>query len=172
MVSKLEPVNREDSNIESFAERLVAERSRLGWSQTDLRARMGVGKLTQIRYEKGETSPGVDYLATLDDLGFDVMYLITGIRGSESLDSELQNLVDAYSDAPDAVKRSAWGVLISPYSRDVERAKAQPGWFRHEVRGESDPRYKGSEHTAPRTAQELGPASMFPGQVDPDQGDD
>lgn len=171
MVSKMEPVNAEISILGAFAERLVAERTRLKWSQTDLRARTGVGKLTQIRYEKGETSPGIDYLATLDGLGFDVMYLITGVRGSDSLDAELQNLVDAYSDAPDAVRRSAWGVLISPYSRDVERAKAQPGWFKHEVRGEHDARYKAREHIAPMTVQEKGPESMFPGQIDPEEGD-
>ncbi|GLO54789.1 transcriptional regulator [Pseudomonas putida] len=64
----------------SIGERLKEERSRLGLSQTDLGAAGGVGKTTQINYEKGTGSPDAKYLAAVEPLGIDVLYVVTGER--------------------------------------------------------------------------------------------
>ncbi len=64
----------------SIGERLKEERSRLGFSQTDLGAAGGVGKTTQINYEKGAGSPDAKYLAAVSPLGIDVLYVVTGER--------------------------------------------------------------------------------------------
>lgn len=64
----------------SIGERLKEERSRLGLSQTDLGAAGGVGKTTQINYEKGAGSPDAKYLAAVEPLGVDVLYVVTGVR--------------------------------------------------------------------------------------------
>lgn len=74
---------------------------------------MGVGKTTQIKYENGDTSPDVDYLAELNALGFDVLYLLTGTRGSGAMAPEHQNLIDAYEAVPEDLKRAVFGVLLS-----------------------------------------------------------
>ena len=142
MVPKSKPVNNESPVFGSFCERFVAERKRLGWSQTDLRTRMGVGKSTQINYESGESSPNADYLAGLDDLGFDVMYLLTGLRRAGGLSDEHQNLLDAYIAADESTRLAVFGVLTARYSDDPQRARSAPGWFRHEVLGEEDVRYQ------------------------------
>lgn len=64
----------------TIGDRLKEERSRLGLSQTDLGAAGGVGKTTQINYEKGSGSPDAKYLAAVAELGVDVLYVVTGER--------------------------------------------------------------------------------------------
>lgn len=64
--------------------RLLEERNRLGMNQTEFATRGGVGKATQINYEKGERSPDASYLQAIADEGADVLYIVTGKRGSES----------------------------------------------------------------------------------------
>ncbi|WP_455805161.1 MULTISPECIES: helix-turn-helix domain-containing protein [Pseudomonas] len=64
----------------TIGERLKEERSRLGLSQTDLGAAGGVGKTTQINYEKGTGTPDAKYLAAVEELGVDVLYVVTGRR--------------------------------------------------------------------------------------------
>jgi transcriptional regulator with XRE-family HTH domain len=46
----------------SIFSRLAEVRARTGLSQADFARKVGVGKSTQIRYEKGEVWPAVDYL--------------------------------------------------------------------------------------------------------------
>lgn len=71
----------------AIGDRLKEERSRLGLSQTDLGAVGGVGKTTQINYEKGERSPDATYLAAVAAKGIDVLYVVTGQRVPQAADS-------------------------------------------------------------------------------------
>lgn len=64
----------------TIGERLKEERSRLGMNQTDIGALGGVGKTTQINYEKGNGVPDARYLAAVAEKGVDVLYVITGQR--------------------------------------------------------------------------------------------
>ena len=64
----------------TFADRLRKERQKTGMNQTDFGALGGVAKSAQINYEKGERSPGADYLLALIPYGIDVSYLLTGER--------------------------------------------------------------------------------------------
>jgi transcriptional regulator with XRE-family HTH domain len=67
--------------------RLKEERARLKLSQTDLGAAGGVGKTTQINYEKGVGSPDATYLAAVAEKGVDVLYVVTGERKPQLADS-------------------------------------------------------------------------------------
>lgn len=168
MASKTERVNRYDLNNGTFSARLVAERERLGLTQIELRTRTGATKATQSRYETGESLPAADYLAALDAVGVDVMYLLTGERSAGALDDELQNLVDAYVHAGDATKAAVFGVLVAPYSEDARRARKEPGWFAHEVRGDEDVRYVRQVDvvpTPPPTLQDAPSALDLPGKL-------
>lgn len=60
--------------------RLKEERERLGMSQTQLGELGGVGKMSQINYEKDQRSPKADYLTALDAIGIDISYVLTGRR--------------------------------------------------------------------------------------------
>lgn len=174
MVRKTVPVNRADKDIGTFGGRLWAERDRIGLKQADLCVRLGVSKTTQIQYEQNKSRPGVDYLVDLEGIGFDLMYLLTGVRGGDALSAEHQNLIEAYDDAPPDVKRAAFGVLLSPYARDVERARVEPGWFRHEVKGEGDVRFvqHKHDHPSPSIIHDGGTLPRVPGQVLPTKLDE
>lgn len=83
----------------AIGDRLKEERSRLGFSQTDLAGAGGVGKTTQINYEKGERSPDASYLAAVAERGVDVLYVVTGERKPQaagSFNAEEVQLVERY----------------------------------------------------------------------------
>ncbi|MGP9500250.1 XRE family transcriptional regulator [Halomonas sp. AOP43-D1-4] len=63
-----------------IGERLKEERERIGLSQTALAQIGGVGKTTQIKYEKGTSSPDSSYLSAVADEGVDIFYVLKGQR--------------------------------------------------------------------------------------------
>lgn len=73
-------VNKEGLNLSTFGERLKQERERLAMSQTALAEVGGVGKTTQINYEKDVRRPDSGYLAALAAAGVDTQFLLTGSR--------------------------------------------------------------------------------------------
>jgi transcriptional regulator with XRE-family HTH domain len=84
--------------LSTIGERLKDERVRLGKSQTDMASVGGVGKTTQINYEKGVRSPDAAYLAAVAAAGVDVLYVLTGQRssGEETLAPDEAALLDNY----------------------------------------------------------------------------
>lgn len=99
LVQLIEPVNVWGSKNMTIGERLKEERSRLGLSQTDLGAAGGVGKTTQINYEKGSGSPDAKYLAAAAELGVDVLYVVTGERkptAAGSISTEAAKFLEVY----------------------------------------------------------------------------
>lgn len=64
--------------------RLREERERLGLTQEAFGTAGGVLKRAVINYEKGERFPDVSFLAGVADAGADVLYIVTGKRGSAS----------------------------------------------------------------------------------------
>ncbi|HCE7248665.1 TPA: helix-turn-helix transcriptional regulator [Pseudomonas aeruginosa] len=97
----------------SIGERLKEERDQLGLSQTAFGAFGGVQKQAQIKYEKGERSPGADYLAAVAKVGADVQYILTGVRRQDSLSDDESELVARFRKAPQAVKASALAGLAA-----------------------------------------------------------
>lgn len=121
--------------------RLAFERDSLNFKIVDWALQCGVTKQTQIKYEGGANFPDTRYLVEADRLGADVMYILTGSRTYEAMSDEHQNLLEAYLDAPAELKRAAFAVLLSPYVSDYERARVDPGYYRHEIKGEEDVRF-------------------------------
>jgi phage repressor protein C with HTH and peptisase S24 domain len=100
MVHECEPVNGWSSILSTFGGRLKEERARLSMSQTELAAIGGVGKTTQINYEKDARSPDAAYLSALARAGVDVQYLLTGHRfGTEPAPKQKTHRVDDGSQA-------------------------------------------------------------------------
>lgn len=64
--------------------RLREERERLGLTQEAFGTAGGVLKRAVINYEKGERFPDVSFLAGVAAVGADVLYIVTGKRGSAS----------------------------------------------------------------------------------------
>lgn len=69
----------------SIGTRLREERERLGRSQTDFGASVGVKKQTQISWEKGTSSPPVAALEVWMREGVDVVYVLTGRRSGDAI---------------------------------------------------------------------------------------
>jgi transcriptional regulator with XRE-family HTH domain len=86
---------KKNKKIPGVGIRITQERKRLGYSQAALSAKLGKATLTQISYESDETRPDADYFFSLDELGADIYYIITG-RQLEALkeDDERQLLAD------------------------------------------------------------------------------
>lgn len=112
-------------------------------SQTDLRIRTGVGKNTQVNYESGKSVPDALYLAALDRMGFDILYIVTGDRTSGSqLSEQQQNLIDIWEAAPAQLRDAALAVLLSPHHKElIKRDRDIPGRFAAGVLGEDAPRF-------------------------------
>ena len=88
----------------TIGDRLKEERSRLGLSQTDLGAAGGVGKTTQINYEKGAGSPDAKYLSAVASLGVDILYVVTGVatpRVAEGFTATENTLISQYRALPE-----------------------------------------------------------------------
>lgn len=141
MVRKNIPVNTKSKDLSTFGGRLAFERDSLGFTIVDWALQCGVTKQTQIKYEGGANFPDARYLVEADRLHADVMYILTGSRTYEAMSDEHQNLLEAYLDAPAELKRAAFAVLLSPYVSDYERARVDPGYYRHEIKGEEDVRF-------------------------------
>jgi transcriptional regulator with XRE-family HTH domain len=73
-------------------QRIKKERMRLGLSQPKFAEACGVGKNTQINYEKGENSPDLEYLSKASELGVDYIYVMTGIASPKKEESALLTL--------------------------------------------------------------------------------
>lgn len=87
-----------------IGERLKEERERIGLSQTEFAAKAGASKNSQYNYEKGERSPDAAYLAAADEMGVDVLYVVTGQRTpkpSSSLNSDESDLIEHYRQLPE-----------------------------------------------------------------------
>lgn len=93
-------------SMESIGQRLREERERRGLSQTEMAAIAsnkgvaGTTRQSQSRYEQGKQQPGVLYLAALGDAGFDVWYVMTGVRSGVQADSQGKVEAVQYTSTP------------------------------------------------------------------------
>lgn len=86
-----------------IGDRLREEREKLQLNQTQAGELCGVQKNTVLRWELGKASMPVDSLAILGTHGFDVLYIVTGVRTPEreiesDLNPKTRRFVDAVAD--------------------------------------------------------------------------
>lgn len=96
----------------TISKRLLEERKRLKMSQTEFAQCAGTTKKSQIEYEKERLPAFAAYLAAIAAAGVDVQYVLTGQRSAEPvLTPEEKNLLDAWQNAPQAVRAAALAAL-------------------------------------------------------------
>jgi len=81
-----------------IGKRLRDERKRLGWSQQFAATTVGVSREMWAKYEGG-AEPGAKALARMLSAGVDVLYVLTGQRGTasrETLSTNERTLLDNY----------------------------------------------------------------------------
>ena len=114
-----------------IAQRLKAERERLGLTQTEFAALGGVGRKTQFNYEAGERAPDAVYLAAVQRAGVDVLYVVSGehaggVAPAPTLSPDEVELLQLFRAAPLAVKAAAIGALSSADARSARPQPASP----------------------------------------------
>lgn len=65
-------------NLDGLGARLRHERARLGWNQQTMADKAGITRITQSRYERGETYPDLVYLNALVREGLNFWYVCCG----------------------------------------------------------------------------------------------
>jgi transcriptional regulator with XRE-family HTH domain len=64
----------------ALGKRLAEERVRIGKAKGVFGSACGISRTAQYQYEKGIRSPDTDYLGAAEELGVDVLYVLTGAR--------------------------------------------------------------------------------------------
>ena len=105
------------SSKDTFGARLKFERERLGYTQDEFGSGGGVTRLTQSKYEKGDSSPDMNYLMAIEAMGADFNYLLTGEKSSyksaEDVWNEQANLASAVVEELEKAI-NAKGVVLTP----------------------------------------------------------
>ena len=74
-------------------DRLLEERQRLGLTQTQAGQAAGVTMVTWQSWERSGRFPNADALAKLYSVGFDVLYVVTGVRNAATLENDQAQVV-------------------------------------------------------------------------------
>ncbi|TCP13789.1 helix-turn-helix protein [Crenobacter luteus] len=105
-------MNTENQKI---GERLWQERTRFGWTQTEMAKRGGVGISTYSSYEAGNSSPKAENLQQWAQHGVDVLYVVTGQGTDGKLSPDEMMVLGYWRDSPDEL-RSAWLAFYQAYA--------------------------------------------------------
>jgi len=109
--------------------RLREERERLGMTQRVFGDIGGVEPNAQGKYESGERTPRLDYLAALAAKGVDALYVLNGIRTPaplESLTAEEAGLLGAFRRLPATDQAALWHLLGRLVGEGVGREASRP----------------------------------------------
>lgn len=94
-------------------ERILEERKRLGFNQTDFARLGGVQISAQVNYEKGVRVPNADYLSAIAKAGADVLYILQGHRSARFLNSEERFLLEKFRLSTPSTQAAIWQLLLS-----------------------------------------------------------
>lgn len=95
-----------------FGQKMKEERSRLGFTQPQLAELLSSSKRTLVDWENEKSSPTAKQLMMMFNLGFDVSYLLTGVRSVQALSTEEQLILDKYRQASPEVRNKMLLVLL------------------------------------------------------------
>ncbi len=101
------------TNLTRMNERILEERKKLGFNQTDFAKIGGVQISAQSNYEKGTRIPNADYLAGIESVGADIFYIVTGKRSSHHLSSEEVFLLEKFRTADKNKQVAIWSLLLT-----------------------------------------------------------
>lgn len=115
--------------MNGIGQRLREERERLGMTQRVFGDIGGVEPNAQGKYESGERSPRVDYLAALAARGVDAQYVLSGIRTPaplEGLNTDESGLLGAFRQLSCDDQAALWHLLRRLTNNDKSRQAVRP----------------------------------------------
>ncbi len=95
----------------SFGTRLKAERVRLGLTQTAMAELAGVRANAQLGYEKDNSSPSAEYLASLVKHGLDINFLFHGDDIGIEPPQQVAQLLSVVTQLPPAHQATGFAML-------------------------------------------------------------
>ncbi|MBM2883155.1 helix-turn-helix transcriptional regulator [Chromobacterium phragmitis] len=95
----------------NIGDRLREERNRLSLTQQDGAKAAGVGYTTYMAYEAGRSFPNAEALNLLHSVGFDVLYVVTGVRNGAALSNEDSSLLAALNQTDERGRATAIAAL-------------------------------------------------------------
>lgn len=111
---------------EEIGTRLQEERKRCSKTQNELAEALGIAKRTQANYESGASDATAAYLSKVaTQFGFDVPYILTGVRTTlplDSLTSVEDSLLKHFRTIPEDDQKAIWRILRA-MSDDAVRTK-------------------------------------------------
>ncbi|HKS12075.1 MAG TPA: helix-turn-helix transcriptional regulator [Pseudomonas sp.] len=120
--------------MNAFGSRIRAERERLGMTQRVFGDIGGVEPNAQGKYESGERTPRLDYLAAVTSQGVDALYVLSGNRTAAAVDTlstEEDQLLASFRRLPPADQAAVSRLLGSLSRQPGERERSR---FAQQVR--------------------------------------
>lgn len=108
-----------------IGENIKTERERLGLTQSQLAASLGITGKTQGLYERGQRSPSAEYLSAFAAIGGDVLFVITGERLQTDSPAAVPQGVDAEMLENISALNEHYAGLLSEMARVLLRAQAK-----------------------------------------------
>lgn len=99
--------------VMSFSKRLKEEKKRLKENQATIAKYAGITEKSVGAYERGENNPPCSFLEKIAPYGFDVQYILTGVRSDTALRPDERELLTLYKAAPENIKQAVKAVLLS-----------------------------------------------------------
>lgn len=110
-----------------IGDRLREERERAGYTQEQFGEMLGVKKVAQYNYERGERVPDARYLGLAADNGVDVLYVLTGERHDNVARGNIElGVLQRFRKAKET-ERYAVTLLLGVL---IEEIPVPPGWSR------------------------------------------
>ncbi len=94
-------------------ERLKEERKRLSIKQKELASWIGCTPQTLLKYEKNTLGISVNLLNKLASRGFDIQYIVTGVRSDSAYSDDEKELLELYRNAQSSLQVGAKAMLAS-----------------------------------------------------------
>ncbi len=103
----------------SVGARIHEERVRLQLSQTELAEKLGISRTSATLYEAGKHLPRAEVLIGLNELGADVMYILTGRKPSAAAELDLDVMAFALEEV---ARQTPSGDQVPSYREALCRA--------------------------------------------------
>ena len=81
--------------MNSPGDRLKEQRKNMGWSQKDLESKTGKNQVQISCYEQGKRAIPIEFLQSLDAVGFDAGYIVTGKKTGQGPETQDEGLIEA-----------------------------------------------------------------------------
>ena len=123
------------TKLQEIGERLREERLRLTWTLETMAKNAGIALNSVRNYEAGSHGMMIELLLVYQDLGYDIGYVLRGVRSDGSIGAIEASLLSNFARLSERERRSVFNLVA-----DLAGAEFDPDDFRPGPRTIHDPR--------------------------------